>query len=242
MEQPLRIPAKIGLIAACVPAIECYQRLYTILGERFLTVRHRPNRIKAAEQALANLGKEDGIRGELCGITTVFLKSITPKEITLESNMKGDILKLADALACMRTPVPHGTFTQDGLETFTPTIEYPTCISKQLLKLSKLLALIRGKTTAGSAELATVKRVARDSCIQNRLKILDNLPPKKSRTTRELSDAAKIPLMTCWRDLKEMESLHLVEYMETNEAATDGWKLADDTLVSLTHPERRVGE
>ena len=59
---------------------------------------------------------------------------------------------------------------------------------------------------------------------------------KKNYTTREIMDATNIPLSTCWRELKELEFLSVVEYNKYEDSANkhcaskDGWTLKDDSL------------
>jgi hypothetical protein len=244
MKEPIRGHAKIGLIGACVPAILMYQKFYVILGERFLSVRHRPHRLNSAERALVNLGNENQMRDELSMLTEQFFKNIETKDIIEEPGMRQTILKIADAVAKLRTPVSMSIWQYDVKEAMTPSIEYPTRLAKQLLKLAKLLALVRGKDRVEQAELNIIKRVARDSCIPNRIKILEITEPNKAYKTREISEATNIPLTTCWREMKEMEYLGLCTYKEAqtnadsfgrqkHDAKEDGWTITDESLYTV---------
>ena len=51
--------------------------------------------------------------------------------------------------------------------------EKPTRVAKQLMKLSTLLAIIRGHSTIKEDEMYTLRRVARDTAEPTRQKILD---------------------------------------------------------------------
>lgn len=65
-----------------------------------------------------------------------------------------------------------------------------------------------------------MKRVARDTCVPNRIKILGAVKKIKDQyTTRKLVDETKIPLTTCWRELKEVEYLGVVEYDKAEESS-----------------------
>lgn len=242
--EPVRIPATIGLIAACVPAIQMYQKLYTILGERFLTVRHKPNRKESSSRALGNLGEEEKMRAELGMYTRHFLEDIKPGPIKEEPGCRDTILNIADATAKLRTPVPIRFWHYEIDEAALPTIEYPTRLSKQLLKLARLLALVRNKTKITPAEMKTVRRVARDTCFSNRIKILEKIKFDELHDTREISELTGIPLATCWRELKEMEYLNLCSYNRQETAADsfgrtkhdperDGWKMTDKDLYDV---------
>lgn len=124
-------------------------------------------------------------------------------------------------------------------------IEYPTRLSKQLLKLAYALAITRGKTEITDEELITVKRVGRDTCVPNRIKILEIMRNTSDQyKTSMLADQTKKPLVTCWRELKEMEYLGVVDYEKVEESAgaygslkhfpeKDGWRLLDSKLLNL---------
>lgn len=234
MPDPIRVNAEIGLIAACVPAIDKYQTVHVILGERFLKVRHKADRQKIVEKALQNQGKEYEMRQELEKATERFLTGLEPEEITIKPEYLQQIAEIADTTAILRTPVSRN---------FDPTIEYATRLSKQLLKLGKLLAIIRDKTEITQDEIHTLQRVGRDTCLPNRIKILKVMEDPLSYTTRELAEKTKLPLSTCWRTLKQMTHLglgkHEQEWTETGKhnPDEDRWTLNVQQLRTTLFPE-----
>ena len=238
LDEPIRVNANIGLIAAVTPAVDQYSKMYVQLGERFLKLRHHPDREKATAKALENLGKEHQLREELAYITKRFLNNhsfIEPKKIS--DTYFGEIQRIAQATAVLRTPVSINFWRYEVNSSLTPSIEYPTRLSKQLLKLAYALAVVRGKNQVTDQEMNTIRRVARDTAYPNRIKILQAMKEaKKNYTTREIMDATNIPLSTCWRELKELEFLSVVEYNKYEDSANkhcaskDGWTLKDDSL------------
>jgi hypothetical protein len=248
---PVRIEAKIGLIAAVTPAIDVFTKVYLQLGERFLKIRHHPDAKKATHKALSNLGKEDQMRTEITAKTTRFLTTLQINDLPPIPEAYSLLIEdIALTVAILRTPVPMNIWKFEMNNTAEPITEYPTRLVKQLMKLAYSLSIIRGKTEVTIAEIKTVKRVARDTCVPNRVLIIDALMPKteeetKSFTTREISQKSKIPLTTCWRELKEMEILSLVEYNKTEQLTgtynnntkhtpeNDGWKLLNIELANI---------
>ena len=61
----------------------------------------------------------------------------------------------------------------------------------------------------------------------------------KQYTTRNISEKTGIPLSSCWRELKELEYLNVIEYNRfedsnsKHQAEKDGWTLPDNSLKIL---------
>lgn len=252
-DKPVRIKAQIGLIAATTPAIDMYGNLNTMLGERFLKVRHNADAGKTAMKASENLGKEGDMRSELQGIVKGFVEHLNFRDYTIPDDMRKYVVSLAMTTAVLRTQVRIKFWRCEINEANTPNVEYPTRLTKQFLKLLKLLANVRGHDRITKEDLCTVQRVARDTCVPNRVKIIRRLMEQTqssissdltATTTREISRDTGIPLTTCWRELKELEYLGVVEYDESykedkyghqsHNPEGDGWTLVDpDTFNPL---------
>jgi hypothetical protein len=216
--------------------------MYVQLGERFLKIRHNPDKEKATAKAMMNLGKEDEMREELSFVVERFLTTL--KDVKVEpvsSEFSSEIQHLAQATAILRTPVSINFWKFEVNCALTPSVEFPTRLSKQLLKLAYELAVVRRSPCITNAEMETVRRIARDTVYPNRLKIVKTMiktvEHEAEYTTREIADKTDIPLSTCWRELKELEYLGVVKYEKVEEVynnytqATrhvpekDGWTL-----------------
>lgn len=247
--EPIRVKANIGLIAATTPAIDMYGKLSTMLGERFLKVRHKADSQKTAAQAARNLGKEILIRRELKNVVRGFIANLKFYDYKTEE-VTEPIIKLAHATAILRTPVLLKFWRYEVNEACTPNIEYPTRLTKQLLKLAKLLANIRSHSRIDDSDLATIQRVARDTCVPNRVKIVKELLRGFPLKTREIADRTTIPLMTSWRELKELEYLGVLTYQQTYEIdkynnrhhtpENDGWTLLCPETLQILFDEISV--
>jgi len=247
---PVRIEASIGLIIACTPALDSFTKMYLQLGERFLKIRHHPDSKQATHKALENLGKEEQMRKDLINAANRFLKNLKTDELpSINEKCKLLIEDIALSVAILRTPVPINFWKFEINDAAQPVTEYPTRLVKQLMKLVYSLAIIRERKIVNKEDIETVKRVARDTCVPNRIAIIQNMlaPPNAQFTTSAISKAAKIPLATCWRELKEMEYLGLVEYEKREETATygpakhtpekDGWTLLNTELKNILSTE-----
>lgn len=144
LREPIRIKANIGLIAGTTPIIDIYGKLSGILGERFLKIRHTVDSGKVGHRAVSNLGKEPKMRRELSAVVSRFLTNLKVTDYSFSSKTADFIVSLAKATAILRTPVLMKFWRFEVTEASTPSIEYPTRLSKQLLKLGKLLANLRG--------------------------------------------------------------------------------------------------
>lgn len=252
LDEPIRHDSEIGLIAGVTPAVDQYTRLYNILGERFLKLRLEQNVKESVNRALKNQGLEEPMRKELAEATTQFFKKISEKTIqspTLTDMHKEKIADIAMATAIIRTPVTFRVWNFQIEDVIPPIVEIPTRLAKQFEKLAQSLTIIRGKNAITTDELLTMRRVARDTCYPNRIKIIQNMKDLKNHTTREIATSAKIPLATCWRELKELEYLNVVSYEKKEETngyynnlkhkpEADGWTLTNETVLSLLPPTK----
>jgi hypothetical protein len=241
MDKPVSIKAKIGLIAAVTPAIDQYSNLYVQLGERFLKIRHNPDKEKATAKAMENLGQETEMREELELIIQRFLLPFTtPQPDSKEPIVKpvskeqlSEIQKMAMATAVLRTPVSMRIWRGEVSDIIPVSVEYPTRLSKQLLKAAYALSIVRGKTEVTTAEIDTVRRLARDTGYPNRIKIIQAMELTYEYKTREVSERTKIPLSTCWRELKELEYLDVVCFNKKHDTENDGWTLKNTDLKAV---------
>jgi len=244
--EPVRIKADIGLIAATTPSIDMYGKLSAMLGERFLKVRHKADNEKTAMQAAKNLGKEILIRRELNNAVRAFIASLQFYDYKTDE-VTPYIIKLAQATAILRTPVMMKFWRYEINEYCIPNIECPTRLTKQFLKLAKLLANIRSHLRIDNSDIATVQRVARDTCVPNRVKIVKELLKGFPLKTSEIADRTEIPRMTAWRELKEIEYLGYLTYKQATEKDhfgnsrhtpdDDGWTLKQPEILQILFEE-----
>ena len=174
MREPVRVKAKFGLLAGVTPIIDKYTALQGVLGERFLKVRHEPNKLESTRRALLNEGHEEIMRLSLAKAVETFIKSRKFVEVTISEEIEMWILKLAFYTAYLRANV-WASYDEQGrvIDAWINSVEVPTRIAKQFKHFIKLLAIIRGRNYATIEDLKIIQRVARDTACAKKQAIID---------------------------------------------------------------------
>jgi hypothetical protein len=214
-QSPIRVLANIGLICGVTPAIDSYQKLATTLGERFLKVRLHSEPEESARMAAKNRGQEDIMRSELCEAVNEFLSSLDFSVVpTLSQTQNEEIISIAMYVAIMRAWVYCKlNYKGEIIEMNTEEPEMPTRVCKQLSKLVVALAILRGHKKVEEDDMATLRRVARDTSIPKRQRIIDSLLKGKENSNLEkftFLDAAEgsgLHYNTAKREVEKMVSL-----------------------------------
>ena len=159
------------------PVIDKYWKLTQQLGERFLKARWDESLDKTTTRARENEGKEIPMRKEISDSAMGFISnldfSVVPE---FDDKVFGEqIDSYAKFVAIARTPISIQDYRTDFYCDYIPTPERPTRLVKQLKKLGKCLAVIRGNQEVTEAELNTIRRVCKDTIPQDRLKILETI-------------------------------------------------------------------
>jgi len=160
LKEPIRVKAKIGLIAAVTPAIDMYTKAHNLLGERFLKVRLHPNSVETTRKSFKNLGKEEKMREKLATAVDYYLCHVRTRTAPDTLSHENELIKIARYIAMMRARVicryKHGRVVDMN---FTEP-EVPTRVVKQLRKLLIGLAKVRQNSHVTEEDMATIKRVA----------------------------------------------------------------------------------
>jgi len=235
LPHPIRVECKIGFLAACTPIIDRYTRLETALGTRFLKIRSESDPIKSTKKALANAMQGDRMRTTLRTAVKNFIKALHEKGAFESQNLpsftedqKQDIIELATFISKMRATVWAKYDSSGGLYTIEAiNEEKPTRAAKQLMKLAMLLAIIRGHSSIESSDINTLRRVARDTAIPTRQKIIDVFHSyghlNAMLTVSDIEGITRnmgkrIHYRTAHNELEVMETLGIVDkHIEENE-------------------------
>jgi len=216
VDEKISYESRFGLIAGVTPVIDRHWKLMQQLGERFLKIRLNEDTDAVTERAEENEGKEKQMRKELFENAESFVSSISYDKIPFfDRRFAKPIHKIAKFVAIARTPISTQGSSSEFYFEQIPTPEVPTRIVKQLKKLSKCLAMIRGKSEVGEEELKTLLRVAEDTIPPDRMAIMrvirrfenDSLTGC-SRT--KISEVVNIPETSLRRILEQLKRLNLV--------------------------------
>jgi hypothetical protein len=175
MPEKVSVRAKIGLVCGVTPVIDKYSAMHSVLGERFLKIRTKPDKWKAATRALENEGKERLMRQELGNATRTFLESLDFSKVPeFTENQRKDILNMSMYVALLRSNIWSTYDNGYIVDMEIISSEVPTRLAKQFKHLVKLLAIIRGHPDYVTDEdMATLSRVARDTAEPRKQSIMD---------------------------------------------------------------------
>lgn len=226
--------AHFGVIAGVTPIIDNYHTLLVLLGERFLKIRHTIDRAKAVKKALENQGKEKQMRKELRQAVYKFLKNINfDTEVAIPKKHEKRLVDLAMFIAKVRTPVwTQRAGAYQDFE-FMATTEYATRLVKQLVKLTVLLAIIRGETEATQKEIATVTRVGFNTLPQDRLAIIMYLYKNGASYPTPIAQHIGLDNKTVTRKLHQMTAIGEIVEVAEADYEQGKWQLHDSTTSFL---------
>ena len=174
LKEPIRVRATFGLVAGVTPAIHRYTKMKGALGERFLMVRSSPNPVKAARRARRNVGLEEEMRAQLAGSVAATFEALDfSRPPPISEEQAEEIIRIGYYIALMRSRVWVRWYQGSIVDLDAAEPEVPTRVSKQLSKLAQLLAVLRGHEDVEDPELATLRRVARDTVVPRRQRIVD---------------------------------------------------------------------
>lgn len=206
----------VGFIAGVTTVIDGQQAVHTILGERFILYRPATEgRQDIARKALRNTGTEAQMRKELAAAIEGFMASlgkIEERTVGIAPEIEDMIVILADLTAKGRAGVPRDGY--ERLVQYQPEPETPARLAKQFTLLGRALAIIRDKEAVGPDEVAVLRKVAVDSMIRQRVKVvraLAKLPPWEWAETQAVMDETIIPARTCKELLEDCWILGIVE-------------------------------
>jgi len=223
IDKTIRYKSRFGLVAGVTPIVDKYWKLMQQLGERFLKIRWDEDIKKVTVRARQMEGKEKPMRKEISKYAMGFITNLDFSKVPKFNDKKhGELLdQLAEFVAISRTPVVIQDYRKDFYYDYIPTPERPTRLVKQLKKLCKCLALIRGKNKVDDEEIKTILRVAKDTIPQDRLAVLETINANNadlygcSRTI--LNQSIKIPETSIGRVLEQLKLLDLISEKKITE-------------------------
>lgn len=166
---------KMGLIAGCVPYIDRYETINTILGARFLKLRlSHVNRKAAGRMAMKLGGKTKAMQKRLNRKVCRFISNLViPKEVTevLEKYVE-PLVNLAEAIVQIRKPISKTT-SAIGMKVYQCEDEVELCtrLVKQFKRLAFMLTIVRD-TKWNNGIYRTLVRVAFDTLTPSRKGII----------------------------------------------------------------------
>lgn len=219
--------SKFGILAGVTPVIETFGTLHASLGERFLKFRIFEDTQETEKskilKAISNINNELEMRrilcetAERCCLYRLEDKDKVPK---FELKYLDKIVALAQFTAKLRGVVERDKYTQHVL--YKPSTEIGTRLAKQFVKLAMGVGIFRGVPVLSEGEYAILKKVAKDTCPDRIITLIETLwnstklVGTEAMTTKELSINSNFPLATVFRILEDLNLLKLVDKKNVN--------------------------
>lgn len=232
--EKLHIECHIGCIVCTTPVIDDYTVLESLLGTRFLRIRHKSegNEEAIIKQAQINEGVEEEIMQKLQFLVWFFVDNLKfDYEIEISDEWKDRIRELAHYLAFMRAQV-RAEWWKGKIQAITsePHREVPTRTVKQLQKLGKLLCYIRRKKEFNVEEWKTLVRVVEDTVMpytRSRILTLIRENDYKVLSQRDIAEKLGWSRTHVRTTLQLMSACNILEENEWEEDEESNWKLTD---------------
>ena len=222
---------KVGFIAGVTPVFDRHHEIYAVLGERFVQYRPvQPDYIAVAKKAIANSGGEDQMREEIQNAFADFVEGIeaTIGQVSLPDWLIDRVANLASFVTRGRSGVIRDGYSTREIEQI-PDPELPTRLAKQLITLSRALALIRGgRFTEEDYEL--IYKIGLYCLPQKRRLAIEVLLKNTDYvTTVEVAEKISYPTNTTRRVLEDIHGLKLASRESQGKGHADKWKVNEDT-------------
>jgi len=216
VDEKISYESRFGLIAGVTPVIDKHWKLMQQLGERFLKIRLNEDTDAVTSRAEENEGKEREMRKELLENAERFISTISYDTLpNFDKKYSIKVQKMAKFVAIARTPISFQGSASEFYFEQIPTPEVPTRIVKQLKKLAKCLALVRGKSEIDEEELDTLLRVSEDTLPPDRMAILRIIRQFHNETITgcsrtKIGKILRIPETSLRRILEQLKALDLI--------------------------------
>lgn len=186
----------------------------TTLGERFIKYEILPHDYNPREQtrrAMDNAAKRISAEKLLHDIMQAYTSQPfhLNKVPRLTAEYKERLLALAQLVAFLRAGVDRSHTNEPA---YRPTIEIPTRLVKQLVKLTQCLAYVYGQTTITESVYKIVEEVAFNTATGWGLDVIRHLVKTYPEpvTTDSLHLITQVPKTTLYRKLEDLHNLGLV--------------------------------
>ena len=216
-DNSIRYNSRFGLIAGVTPVIDRIWKLMQQLGERFLKIRWNEDMKKVTKKARENGGKENEMRAEISQTAMNFITYLDFSKVPeFDDDKYGEVLdNFAMFVALCRTPVSIQDYRTDFYFDYIPIPEMPTRLVKQLKKMSICLSKIRDKEKVDDDEIKTLRRISKDTCPQDRVKVLEIIGKYEHLTLEGCPRPAiytetRLPQSSIIRVLEQLRLLELV--------------------------------
>ena len=214
---------KVGFLSGCTPAIDLHHRANAILGERFVYLRHDLDTDALREESALRSLKTDTQHGDLQEVAQDavcdFMVGLPTHDPRLPADIEETLVRLADAVAWGRCPVPRDGYSRSILQ--MPRPEGPGRVVKQLATIARGSAALSRHKEVQWPDLDLVARVAKDTIPPIRQQILKAFAKAKEAEVKAIAQEILLPYSTVREHVEDLRVVGLVE------DAANCYKLSD---------------
>jgi hypothetical protein len=217
--------SKFGIIAGVTPEVDCHLTALSSLGERFVLYRlpelTNEEMTARAMQASKNINADK--QEAAIQKAAHYVLDMEPSIPVLPDERLKQIEEMAALVAKARTHVSRDRYSREVL--CKPTSEIHTRLLKQLSDLARGIAMAREKKVVGDDEIRLICKVGMDCIPSNRLRLLEFLAQKfsKSVNNQEAADACKLSRSAMFYWMDDLFQLELVEKIESTSNLNRSW-------------------
>lgn len=231
----VRWRGKIGIIAGVTPIIDTALPYEKMLGERFLSLRMvQPPSERAALRAMKNAGKEYNTKRALYEAVATFLAAPRPPidEVQVPYRCELQLGALANFISRARTTVHRDSHSREVDALVEP--EGPGRLSRQFHLLVRTLASVRGRRESSAEDMLTVQRVAWDSLMRKRFRLMEILgaDEHEAPSITDLASRLRISETSVRRECEDIALVGLAEEIDKK------WYLSEFAIELLGRLER----
>lgn len=235
---------KVGAIAGATEVIYRHLEEMSAMGDRFIMYNiTQPDRLEVSRRALANSGdmheKREHMKACFTHFINVVFDSLEDEDITLDEEMREELLKVADFATRVRSAVM--TDFKTGAVDFVPTPEMPMRVTAQLYTLASAFVAInkanpqlmpnhpahKGQLTQEEKKL--LFKTAFDSIPRSRRDVI--IPLAKYRqgvSTVGLATYLELPSDSVKKYLYQVNALGICQRIKNTGPQGDTWKMKDE--------------
>ncbi len=252
--ETLEWKGKVGFIAGVTEAVDIFQGMYNILGERFMQYRMtQPSRKGATRKGIKNSHTIEKIRQEMKELFASYINNFkTPDSIPeIPDDWFEEIVDLSNFATLARSGVMRDPFLRDITNVFSP--EMPIRFAKQLATLAQMFILMGSR----DSDRIILRKIAFSSISKNRMRVFhflsqervvvklagrnivsgdrdkddyglaqDTIDSEEEWTTKSIAVAMGLPTNTARRVLQDINAQGFI--IRGKSGSADTWVLADE--------------
>ncbi len=205
---------KIGIITGVTPAIDEYNAVNQVLGERFLCFRGKVTTPDEVSKRVFDTTKDiESYRAktqEAVGQFLVGFEAAGCDLLDMSPEIRTSMISLVGFISKARTGIVRD---RSGIVCTPPLAEGPARVARQLQSLASGLSIVRREPMISDETYRIIKKVARDSVHPWRIDLLMFIYSQANQfTTLDLVKHLGIPYMTAKRHLEDLEMCDLIKF------------------------------